>query len=476
MNTKTDQTISSHGPKMKYKYIVYQICIIAALGGLLFGLDQGFIANSFDTIKEHYGLTLAQIEHYAAILAYGGILGALLSGIIARFIGRKKSLIIAGFLFTFTTAISATLPSMFIMQICRFFIGFAVGMASFVVPLYLAETAPKRIRGAMGTLFQLMITIGIFLISVTNVTIVKVFAATSMRIPLMFLVVCLFALIMFIGSLTLPESPRWLTLKGREKDAKKVLQRIRNSDQEVNDELAKIHDNLKRSPHNFSFLAHGYFWKILIVCLLIQCFQQLVGINMIIYYAPTIFGYANTTGVFAMLLVPTVNMLFTFPAIRLIEKWGRKKLLYMGSVCMFIAMTAAGLSFWSMGSQIPTDMERTTLFIAVIFYIFGFAVSWGPVAWILCSELFPQDAREFGMTLSTMVNWTFAGLVMSTSLTVMHTYGNYSTFFIFAAFCLLSIVFVRQFVPETKNVMLEKIESDLKSGVKLRKIGFTKTE
>ncbi|AKP74284.1 Galactose transporter [Piscirickettsia salmonis] len=465
------QLNQQHPPQGKYKFIVYQICIIAALGGLLFGLDIGFIANSLDAIKTHYGLSLQQGEHYAAVLAYGGVVGALLSGIFARFLGRKKSLIGSGLLFTLASIISATLPPLAVLEFCRFMIGFAVGIASFVVPLYLSETAPKRIRGAMGTLFQLLITIGIFLVAVSNVSIIHIFIKPTVTIPLMFLVISAFAVIMFIGGLTLPESPRWLALRGRHQDAKAILTQLRNTQEEVEEEYQEIENNLNTHTHNLSSLSKGYFWKILILCVFIQCFQQLVGINLMIYYSPTIFGYAGMTGIIAMLLVPTVNMLFTFPALKWVEKWGRKKLLYMGSATMFIAMIAAGLSFYTIGQGSPSNLEKGILFISVIVYIFGFAASWGPVAWLLCSELFPQEGREIGITVSTMVNWTFAGLVMSTSLTIMHTFGNSSIFFIFATLCLLSLLFVKTFVPETKNIMLEKIEADLKAGIPLNQLG-----
>lgn len=172
------------------------------------------------------------------------------------------------------------------------------------------------------------------------------------------------------------------------------------------------------------------------------------------------------TGLIAMMAVPTVNMLFTFPAIYLVEKWGRKKLLYVGAVIMLITMVAAGLAFHSIDhaanaaaiSQIP----KTVLLIAVIAYIFGFAFSWGPVAWIVCSEIFPLKGREIGMTITTMVNWTFAGLVMRYALSFMETFGKSSLFYLFAFFCILSIFFVARFVPETKGITLEELEEKLK--------------
>lgn len=460
----------------EYKKIVYWVCTIAALGGLLFGLDQGFIANSLETIEKVYHLGVEGGEKYAAILATGGVIGALLSGLFARFLGRKRSLVFAGFLFSSLSIISATLPAIEILTACRFGLGFAVGIASFIVPLYLSETAPAGIRGSMGTLFQLMITIGIFLIAVTNVYIARIFTEATTALPIMFLVIAIFSLVMFFGSFVLPESPRWLMLKGRRDQAKAVLTKVLSSKQEVEDELNDIDQAIKSDKGaGIWIIFKGYFFKVLLMGVVLQMFQQLVGINMMIYYAPTIFGYAGMKGLIAMLTVPTVNMLFTFPAIKLVEKWGRKKLLYVGSIVMLITMVSAGLAFASIGgitdpSQI-SGVPKAVLLISVIVYIFGFAVSWGPVAWLICSEVFPLEGREVGMTITTMVNWTFAGLVMGNALSIMRHFGNSSIFFVFAGFCVLSMLFLKLFVPETKGATLEHIEANLKSGKPLRQIG-----
>jgi SP family galactose:H+ symporter-like MFS transporter len=458
-----------------YKRIVFYICGTAALGGLLFGLDQGFIANSLETIRKVYGLDIKGAEHYSSIMATGGVIGALLSGIFARYMGRKRSMVLSGFIFCAASLVSAFLPPMSILSTCRFFLGFAIGIASFIVPLYLSETAPASIRGAMGTLFQLLITIGIFLISVTNVLIAKWIVSPEKALPLMFTVIVLFAGLMFAGSLFLPESPRWLMLRGRKDQAMAVLRKTLNTPEDIQREIKDIEGTLGNHGVQMSILFKGYFIKILLVGILLQMFQQLVGINVMIYYAPTIFGYAGLTGIIAMMTVPTVNVLFTFPAIRLVEKWGRKKLLYTGSLFMLIAMVAAGIVFSMIGNQSDPAMigaaPKTILLVAVIFYIFGFAVSWGPVAWLICSEIFPLQGRELGMTVTTMVNWTFAGLLMDNALTFMQIHGNASIFFLFAVFCALSVAFVAAFVPETRGVTLEQIEGNLKAGKKMRSLG-----
>ncbi len=459
-----------------YKTIVYVICSVAALGGLLFGLDQGFIANSLATIQQHYNFDIHGGERYSSILATGGIVGALLSGLFARFLGRKKSLLFAGFIFTAASALSAFLPPLPLLSVCRFALGFGVGVASFIVPLFLSETAPAAIRGSMGTLFQLMITIGIFLISLTNVWVARTFTSPATSLPLMFLTITLFAALMFLGGFMLPESPRWLMLKGRREAAVAVLRRTLNTQGEIDAEIGEIEQTLHGSQGaGISIVMRGYFFKVLIVGVLLQVFQQLVGINMMIYYSPTIFGYAGIKGLLAALTVPTVNMLFTFPAIHLVEKWGRKKLLYVGAITMLITMVAAGVAFQSLGPVSDPAMvggtPKAVLLVSAILYIFGFAVSWGPVVWLVCSEIFPLEGREIGMTITTMVNWTFAGLVMANALSFMQAHGNASIFYVFAGFCVLAVAFVALFVPETKGITLEEMEFNLKNGVRLRDLG-----
>lgn len=468
MHATPFSTSTKHGNSSgHYKFIVYFICLVGALGGLLFGLDQGFIANALKTIQATYHLNTSGAEQYSAILATGGVVGALLSGLFARLLGRKKSLVLAGLIFTVASLASAALPSFLMLNILRFFLGFGVGVASFITPLYLSETAPASIRGSMGTLFQLMITIGIFLISVTNVYIAHKITDPQTALPMMFLVISIFALLMLFGSLILPESPRWLMLKGKKDKAIQVLQRTFNTQEEVHTEIREIEQVLSEGRgHTIRSLFKGHFVKILLIGVLLQMFQQLVGINVMIYYAPTIFGYAGLTGLLAMMTVPTVNMLFTFPAIFLVEKWGRKKLLHVGAVIMLISMLAAGLAFQSIGGHTDpstiTHLPKTVLLLAVIVYIFGFAFSWGPVAWLVCSEIFPLKGREVGMTITTMVNWTFAGLLMRYALTFMEHFGRPSLFYLFCAFCILAMLFVAKFVPETKAVTLEELEAKLK--------------
>ena len=472
MNEEVDSVQCSSG----YKAIVLLVCIIAALGGLLFGLDQGFIANSLPTIEKVYHIGLSEGESYAAILAVGAAIGALCSGFFARYLGRKWSLVFGGFMFVAMSAISAMLPSFYIFSACRFALGFAVGVASFIVPLYLSETAPSSIRGSMGTLFQLMITVGLFVISLSNVMIVKVFVEPTTSLSMMFIVILFFGAIMFVGAIFLPQSPRWLMLKNRKEKAIKVLRRTLNTEHDIQLEIKEIEEAINCSVGSITGVVFKkYFLKILLVGIFIQVFQMFVGINLMVYYAPTIFGYAGMHGLLAKMSVPTVFMVFTLPAIWLVEKWGRKKLLYVGSVIMGITMAIAGFAFLAIGDitdpSLISPWIKGVLLISSTIYTIGFAFTWGPCAWLMCSEIFPIEGREVGMTITTMVNWSLGAVIMGTSLSFMEIFGNSSIFFVFAICCFLSMLFLKLFVPETKGISLEKMEFNLKKGVKLRNIG-----
>jgi len=287
-------------------------------------------------------------------------------------------------------------------------------------------------------------------------------------------VIVLFALVMFIGGIFLPESPRWFMLKGKRDKAINVLKKTLNTQEEVDFEIKEMEEVIGTGEKSGTVFTKN-FLKILLVGMFMMIFQQTSGINVMIYYAPTIFGYAGITGLIAMLTVPVVNLVFTFPAIWLVEKWGRKKLLYAGSVIMIITMLGTAIGFLMIGTPTPgvaiAAFPKVLILVSIIVYIFGFAFSWGPVAWLVCSEIFPLRGREVGMTITTMINWYWGGWVILYALTIMQVWGNASLFFIFAFVMILSLVYIYFWVPETQGVTLEEIEENLNNGKKLRNLG-----
>ncbi|MCF6768038.1 sugar porter family MFS transporter [Thiotrichales bacterium 19S11-10] len=449
---------------------IYIVCFIAAMGGLLFGLDQGFINGSLTFIEEEMKFSVSQGESFASTLLYGCIVGALFSGMVSRSIGRKNTLILTALFFTIFSLWGATTSSIAILYFTRFCLGLAVGVASFVVPLYLSEIAPTRLRGGFIAMYQQMITVGIFLIYVSNSVIAHYFE--SWRI--MLAVIAIPAFVMLVGTFFIPKTPRWLLLKRREKHAHEVLNKTRETIEEANLEAEAIKATLvKEKGFNWKLLGKGFVLKVLLLGVLLQFLQQLSGINSVIYYSTKIFtsaGIDNAT--IATVIVGLVNMITTILAVYFIDKIGRKPIIYFGLTIMIITLlTIGGLFYYQEYGTKLSNFEQYSILAATLFYIFAFAISLGPITWVICAEIFPLEIRDFGMTVTTMANWIGATLVVRFSLSIMDSLGGYVLFFIFATCCFLGLFLVKFFTPETKGVTLEEIEMNLRNGKSLRDIG-----
>lgn len=442
---------------------VIKVSVIAALAGLLFGLDVAYVNGALQFIINDFQLTELQQGHIASYLLMGAAVGSLSSGYLSHKFGRKRLLVIAGAVFTGSILAGILTTAITTFLIVRFIIGLAVGVASFVAPLYISEIAPFKIRGALIAVYQLMITVGIFAMFVSN----SLLSFTgSWRI--MMAVLLIPSSIMLIFSLFVPETPRWLVLKGRNEEARAVLKRIRSSKEEITAELKEIEESHKVGR---SSIGMSTLFKIIILGMLLQLLQQFSGINALMYYSTQMFaaaGFSNPT--VATIIIGLVNMLTTLVAIKFVDSWGRKPILYVGLTLLIISCSAVAYLMKSQATGL-SSFEQYAMLGSCILFIFAFAVSLGPIIWIICAEIFPLEYRDLGVTITTMSNWIFNALIGEYTLASFHFFGVSNVFLFFAASCFLGLFLVKVFTPETKNVSLEHIEENLKKGVPLKDIG-----
>jgi sugar porter (SP) family MFS transporter len=470
---------------------VILIAAIAAFGGLLFGFDTGVISGALLLIKNDPELVINGMtqlpertqEWIVSITVLGAAAGALSSGRITDVLGRKKVLIITAFIFAVGSVGLAMASSVFLLILWRLIVGIAIGVASYTVPLYISELSPTHVRGALVSINQLAITVGIF----TSYLVDLGFANVDEGWRWMFIVGLIPSLILGIGMFFLPDSPRWLmTYKGEEK-ARKVLDKVGEYNKE--EVLSQIKSNIqaeKKEAGIFSVLGAKWVRPALIIGIGIMLFQQFIGINTIIYYSPTIFemagfGADSANAVYEAILpslpIGLVNVLFTIVSIYLVDRWGRKPLLYLGLIGMIIALVALGIGFTFHGAVGGAALKWIS-FVSMIIYIPFFAISLGPIAWLLISEVYPTKIRGLGMSLATMVNWLCNFLIANTFLSL----GKVTTgempnpagegmlvnpggaFFIYAVIGVLGLIFVYSYIPETKGHSLEKIEEHFLKG------------
>jgi len=475
--------------KSRYKPIVYITGLTAALAGLLFGLDIGVISGALPFIGKEFGSSTLQREDIVSALLWGATFGALISGHFTKKYGRKYTLLISAVVFALGSAGCSIAPSAGILIGARFFLGIAVGIASFTAPLYLSEIAPKAIRGRMISMYQLLITIGIVLAFSSDTyfaTYAHIFGHLGGQWRMMFGVLVIPSIIMFIAIYFLPESPRWLLLKGRKSEANTVLSKIRNTDEEIQSEMNEIEETLKVKHDGFKlFAGSSNYRKVIFLGIGLQIIQQLTGINVVMYYAPKIFEIAGFGTVMEQMwgtvLVGCVNVLATFIAIAFVDKLGRKPMMYAGFVVMGISMCMVGIMFkmgldshpalTSISAVHPHPVMTFAAIAFLLLFIIGFAMSAGPIIWVLCSEIYPLSGRDLGITASTATNWIVNGIVALTFLSLLEHFGHGNTFLLYGLLEIVFIIVFLLYVPETKGISLEKIEENLMSGRRLKDIG-----
>jgi SP family galactose:H+ symporter-like MFS transporter len=453
--------------KGKLKGRALFVCLMAALAGLMFGLDIGVISGATHFIKVDFNVDDGTIEWIVSAMMLGAAIGAVGAGWMSLRLGRKRSLVIAGTLFLAGALLSAGAWSPATLIVARLILGLAIGVAAFAAPLYLAEVAPEHVRGAMISSYQLMITIGI-LVAFLSDTVLTYTGNWRMMLG----IIAVPGMLFLFGLWWLPDSPRWLMMRGRREEALIVLNRLRDDPVQVSKEMSDIAEQLKMPQSGWSmFKENRNFRRSVGLGILLQVIQQFTGMNVVMYYAPRIFqgmGYDTIAQMWFTAVVGLTNVLATFIAIGLVDRWGRKPILYIGFLGMAVGLGIVGTM---MNIGITTHGEQIFTVVMLLMFIVGFAMSAGPLIWTLCSEVQPLRGRDFGIGCSTFTNWIANMIVGATFLSLLNGIGQASTFWLYGGLNLVFLLLTLWLIPETKDVSLEHIERNLMAGLPLRKIG-----
>lgn len=458
MNTRSEKPGKSH-----LTTFVYVAVAVAAIGGVLFGYDTGVISGAILFITGDFGLSPTLEEVATSSVLVGAILGAIAGGLLADRIGRRRSIIAASVAFLAGTGIVVVAADLPVFLAGRVLIGMAIGVASFVVPLYISEIAPSALRGGMVSLNQLFITLGILI----SYGVDYLFAATG-NWRAMFAFGAVPATILLVGMFLLPGSPRWLVSRQQSDQAAAVLQKVRGT-QEVSDELSEIQKSINvQKAGTWSDLLAPSIRMPLIVGLGLAVLQQLTGINTVIYYAPTIFLFAGLHSAGASIAatagVGVVNVLATAAAVVLVDRTGRRPLLLVGIAGMVVSLAVLGAGFAFGGAVQGGSILGLVTAISLMAYVASFAIGLGPVFWLLIAEIYPLNVRGRAMSVATVANWTANFLITLTFLTLAGALGRAGVFWLYALVGILAWFFVLRLVPETKGLTLEEIEEHFRAG------------
>lgn len=441
-------------PHAKRKLSVYFITSVAALGGLLFGYDTGVISGAQLFLVKTFSLNSQQQELAVSCVLIGAIVGAIVAGKVNDALGRKKTLMALSVLFTLGALLTAISPNFELFILFRVIVGLGIGAAASVVPVYISEMSPSHMRGKLVTFNQLAITIGI----AVSYWVDLAFAHAGMGWPPMFATAAIPGILLFVGMFYSFETPRWYAGKGRWDEARGVLACIEGADPDL--EINVIHNSIsidQRQGRIRDLFAPGIRGAI-IVGVGLAIFQQFVGINTVIYYAPTIFQAAGFSSASAAILatsvIGVVNVLATIVALFLVDRYGRRVLLLTGTTGMIVGLVLLGTIF-AVG---PTHAGTLTL-LALMLYILSFAISMGPVFWLMSAEIFPTNVRAAGASVSSFSNWVANFIVSVSFLSLIGGIGTPRTFWLYAVIGMFALAFCWWLVPETKGKTLEEIES-----------------
>jgi MFS transporter, SP family, galactose:H+ symporter len=440
--------------KAEGNHFVYLATAISALGGLLFGYDIGVISGAILFIKTDFSLSPGLEEIVVSSVLLGSLVGAVIGGILADRLGRRRLLIITAVVFALGAIGAALAAGVTSLIAARIGAGTAIGIASFVAPLYISEIAPVEIRGRLVSVNQVALTSGI----VISYFIDYAFAGSQMW-RWMFALAVIPAAAFGIGLMFIPDSPRWLVGRGHVNQAQAVLQQIRGPEQ-VEGELSDIRRSVAQQKGDWYELLSPLLRPAMIVGVGLAIAQQITGINTVIYYAPTIFKFAGlsstSVAILASVGVGVVNVVLTVVAMQLIDRVGRRPLLLVSLAGMGLSLFMLGLAF-----SLP-QLSGSLGWIAVaslMVYVGSFAMGLGPVFWLILSEIYPLRIRGRAMSVGTVANWSANLIVASSFLTLTQVLGKPATFWMYAVVSIGSWLFAFFLVPETKGRSLEEIEA-----------------
>jgi len=436
------------------KAYVVIISIVAALGGLLFGFDTAVISGTINFIQPYFGLSEVGLGWTVSSLLFGCMAGVFLAGKAGDKYGRKKVLMLAALLFFLSAVGSASAHSLLFFVIARMLGGVAVGVASILSPMYIAELAPAKYRGTLVSLNQLAIVIGILVAFFSNWLLVDT-GVNNWR--WMLLVMAAPAVLLFFSLFLVPESPRWLVARNRNDEAFQVL--LKTSGKAfAQTELLEIQETLKTHEEStFRDLLAPKVKPLLFIGIILAIFQQITGINTIMYYAPKIFaniGQSNNSALVQTILIGGTNLVFTLVAMVLIDHFGRKLLIIIGSTGMTLMLAGLSILFFT------NHTSGILVLVFILGYIAFFAASLGPALWVVAAELFPNRLRSKGMSVAIVSLWMACTVVTIAFPIMLEKLSGGITFLIFALICLANLAYVLKFVPETKGKTLEELEKE----------------
>ncbi|MFC4912697.1 sugar porter family MFS transporter [Actinomadura gamaensis] len=453
----------THGPELgelplhsKRRLVLWTFC--AALGGWLFGYDTGVVSGAMLFIRRDFHLNSFMQGAVVSVLLLSAAVTAPLAGRVADRIGRRKALLLVAAIFVVGLVVAAVAPDVGTLLAARFILGFGVGGASALVPVYLSEMAPTKVRGTMVSTNQLMVTIGLL-----SSYIVDLLLSGSANWRGMFAFGLVGAVLMLAGMAVAPETPAWLERHGQDGPARSVIARYTPPDQV--DSVIRGYGGAREEKGAALSIKEMFtspaVRPALLIGLALAALQQFCGINTIMYYAPTIMqktGLNASNALIYSIIIGAINLVVTLIAMRLTDTAGRRRLLIVSLSLMMLATVPMGLAFTALSGT----ASSVTALLSTLGYIMAFAVGLGPVFWLLNSEIYPPRARAEAASLATMVNWLSNFVVSQAFLPLSNALGQGPTFWVFGVICVLALAYVIARVPETKNRTFQQIDAEIR--------------